>query len=210
MTQTKKDYYEYNTAEADHTQGYLWQNVFDEINKVIWQGEKKVFDLGCGNGALAGALSMRGYSVVGVDPSPEGIEIGRKAHPKCDLHVGNAYEDLATKFGQFECLVSLEVVEHVYDPRKYAQCVYELLKPGGVAIISTPYHGFLKNLALSLTNKWDAHLSPLWDHGHIKFWSIASLTALLNESKLTVERFHRVGRIPVLAKSMIAIARKSS
>lgn len=54
----------------------------------------------------------------------------------------------------------------------------------------------------------DAHFTALWDGGHIKFWSIATLGALLEEAGFTDLRFERVGRIPALAKSMICAARR--
>lgn len=54
----------------------------------------------------------------------------------------------------------------------------------------------------------DAHLTALWDHGHIKFWSMRTLAILLEEAGFCDIRFERVGRIPALAKSMIAVARK--
>ena len=76
------------------------------------------------------------------------------------------------------------------------------------AEITGPYHGYLKNFALAITGKMDAHFTALWDHGHIKFWSVKTLRELLEEAGLKVERFERVGRVPALAKSMIAVARK--
>ena len=54
----------------------------------------------------------------------------------------------------------------------------------------------------------DKHFTALWDHGHIKFWSMATLGELLEEAGLVELHFERVGRIPALAKSMIAIAHK--
>ena len=75
-----------------------------------------------------------------------------------------------------------------------------------MAIISTPYHGYWKNLALAITGKMDAHFTALWDHGHIKFWSMKTLSELLYEAGFVNIRFERVGRIPPLAKSMIAVA----
>ncbi|QXP84016.1 methyltransferase [Methylococcus sp. Mc7] len=83
-----------------------------------------------------------------------------------------------------------------------------MVKRGGKAIVSTPYHGYWKNLALALSGKMDAHFTALWDHGHIKFWSMKTLSTLLEEAGFRDIRFERVGRVPVLAKSMIAIARK--
>ena len=111
-------------------------------------------------------------------------------------------------YGQFPVVISLEVVEHVFSPRQYAATLYSLVAEGGTAIISTPYHGYWKNLVMALTGKIDAHFTALWDYGHIKFWSIRTLGELLAETGFTDITFKRVGRIPILAKSMIAIARK--
>jgi 2-polyprenyl-6-hydroxyphenyl methylase/3-demethylubiquinone-9 3-methyltransferase len=105
--------------------------------------------------------------------------------------------------------VSLEVVEHLFDPPSFAKTLFDLVEPGGLAIVSTPYHGYWKNLAISLTGKFDSHFTALRIGGHIKFWSIHTLRTLLIEAGFTEIEFLRVGRIPVLAKSMIAIARKS-
>jgi len=58
---------------------------------------------------------------------------------------------------------------------------------------------------LALTGKMDKHFTVLWDHGHIKFWSMATLSELLREAGFQQIRFLRVGRVPVLAKSMIAV-----
>lgn len=75
-------------------------------------------------------------------------------------------------------------------------------------MISTPYHGYWKNLALALAGKMDDHFTALWDHGHIKFWSVRTLDALLEEAGFVDVCFERVGRVPALAKSMVAVARK--
>ena len=63
---------------------------------------------------------------------------------------------------------------------------------------------------MALTGTMDAHFTALWDHGHIKFWSFHTLHALLKDAGFVNIEFYRVGRIPVLAKSMIAIARMPS
>jgi len=197
--------YQYDTAEAAHTQAYLATPVVKILGELQ---ATKVFDLGCGNGAFARHLKERGFSVVGVDPSAEGINEARKADSTLRLEVGSAYEPLESRFGVFPAVVSLEVVEHVYYPRKYAKAIFDLLEPGGHAIISTPYHGYLKNLVIALTGKADSHYTALWDHGHIKFWSIATLSRLFIEQGMPLEKVLRVGRIPVLAKSMILVFRK--
>jgi 2-polyprenyl-6-hydroxyphenyl methylase/3-demethylubiquinone-9 3-methyltransferase len=168
----------------------------------------RVFDLGCGNGYIANVLAGNGFDVTGVDPSQEGIAAANQHFPTLKLYRASADDDLPARFGRFPAVISIEVVEHVYDPRGYASAIYDLVEHGGVAVISTPYHGYLKNLAIAALNKWDAHHDPLWAHGHIKFWSIATLTKLLEGAGFRQVSFRRVGRIPSLAKSMIAIATK--
>jgi 2-polyprenyl-3-methyl-5-hydroxy-6-metoxy-1,4-benzoquinol methylase len=204
------DTYHYPTeSRLGHHHDYLLPMVHRILDAEVSRGTaKRIFDLGCGDGSVAAVLAARGFDVTGVDPSPTGIEAARRALPGLRFEQGSAYDDLAGKYGRFPIVLSLEVVEHLYDPRQYARTVYSLLEPGGLAIISTPYHGYFKNLAIAMTGKWDAHHSVLWDHGHIKFWSMPTLTALLKEAGFGSIAFRRVGRIPLLAKSMIALARK--
>jgi 2-polyprenyl-3-methyl-5-hydroxy-6-metoxy-1,4-benzoquinol methylase len=146
--------------------------------------------------------------VQGIDCSESGSRVAREHYPHLKLDVGSAYDDLATKYGKFPALLSLEVAEHLYFPRQFAKACFDLLEEDGTAIISTPYHGYRKNLGLALTNKMDAHFTALWDGGHIKFWSLQTMTALLEEAGFEDLAFYRVGRIPALAKSMIVVARK--
>lgn len=167
-----------------------------------------MFELGCGNGSVANVLAQQGWDVTGVDPSIEGIGQANARYPELNLAAGSAYDDLVSRYGQFSVVTSLEVVEHVYAPRHYAATLFSLVAPGGTAVVSTPYHGYWKNLALAVSGKMDAHFTALWDHGHIKFWSVATLTELLQEAGFIDIRFRRVGRFPALAKSMIAIAKK--
>lgn len=197
--------YQYLSTEASHTHGYLWSPALGILKE---EPGNRVFDLGCGNGSFARHLKQHGFEVHGVDPSEEAILRAREADPTLPLETGSAYDDLAERFGQFPLVTSLEVVEHVYYPRKYAACVASLLQSGGSAIISTPYHSYLKNLTLAASGKMDQHFTALWDHGHIKFWSIKTLTTLFAEAGLVRRQVLRVGRFPALAKSMILVFQK--
>ena len=207
-----KTEYGYRDAAPTWANSYLWPVVKSELSRLSMSGtggkKLRAFDLGCGSGATANMLSEIGFDAIGVDPSTTGIAEAKKAYPHCRFETGSAYDDLAGKYGRFPLLVSLEVVEHCYDPRHFARTVYDLLEPGGVAMISTPYHGYIKNVALAVTGKLDAHFTALWDGGHIKFFSIATLSQLLEEAGLRDITFKRVGRVPVLAKSMLAIAHR--
>jgi 2-polyprenyl-6-hydroxyphenyl methylase/3-demethylubiquinone-9 3-methyltransferase len=201
--------YHYEDAEPTWSNNYLWPRLKHEIYGLAIS-DRRAFDLGCGSGATAGMLSRLGFAVTGVDPSESGIAIAEKAYPSCRFHIGGSTDDLSGRFGTFPLVVSLEVVEHCYDPRGFARTLFGLVEPGGTAIVSTPYHGYLKNLALALTGRLDAHFTALWDGGHIKFFSIATFSCLLEEAGFHDIRFLRVGRLPALAKSMVAVARRTS
>jgi 2-polyprenyl-3-methyl-5-hydroxy-6-metoxy-1,4-benzoquinol methylase len=170
---------------------------------------RSLFEIGFGNASAAHYFHQAGFRVSGIEPSSDGVTIARTLYPDLTgLSDGNAYDALPEKHGTFDVVISLEVIEHLYSPRELVTNAIGLLNSGGVAIISTPYNGWLKNVLLAALGQFDHHHSPLWDHGHIKFWSIATLTQLLSEAGFKDIRFARVGRIPPLAKSMIAFARK--
>jgi 2-polyprenyl-6-hydroxyphenyl methylase/3-demethylubiquinone-9 3-methyltransferase len=203
--------YRYTGVDCNQSHGYLLPAVEDILQEFApSETDRRIFDLGCGNGSVANRLYKQGYEVVGVDPSLEAISHASAAYPHLRVELGSCYDDLAEKFGDFPVVLSLEVVEHVFLPRVFAQTVWRLLRPGGVTIISTPYHGYVKNLALAVSGRLDAHFTALWDYGHIKFWSERTLTALLREAGFAIHRVVRVGRIPPLAKSMIMVAQRPS
>ena len=198
---------EYKDASPTWANAYLWP-VLKEIIAQHGFSLRRAFDLGCGNGATANMLSELGFEVTGIDLSESGIALGHRSFPHLKLDVGNVYDNLVASYGQFPLVVSLEVIEHCFDPKRFAKTFYDLITPGGVGVLSTPYHGYWKNLALAVAGKWDKHLTALWQGGHVKFFSVNTLEALLAEAGFKDIRFIRVGRIPPLAKSMIAIARK--
>ena len=122
--------YRYEDAGHNASHNYLLPALFRILDSLSPR-EKRLFELGCGNGSVAQAMTERGWKVTGVDPSREGIEQARKARPHLNLYQRSAYDDLAGQYGQFPVVVSLEVVEHVYAPRDYARTLYNLLERGG-------------------------------------------------------------------------------
>lgn len=171
----------------------------------------RLLDVGCGNGYLAARFASRGCEVVGVDLSETGIALARKHHPTVRFELAAADDaHLLAKLGEppFDYVVSTEVIEHVYAPDALVHCMYRALKPGGTAIISTPYHGYLKNVGLSLAGAMDSHWHPGTRGGHIKFWSRRTLYRLMLEAGFGELRFRGAGRLPLLWKSMVVTAKR--
>jgi 2-polyprenyl-6-hydroxyphenyl methylase/3-demethylubiquinone-9 3-methyltransferase len=170
-------------------------------------GARAVLDLGCGNGALTASLAREGFSVTGVDHSQSGIDIAARRHPEARFSRHDLAEPLPAHLaGRFDAVVSVEVIEHLLLPRRLLDNARLALRDGGLLIVTTPYHGYWKNLAIALRGGFDAHWHPLRDYGHVKFFSHDTLTRLLAEQGFAGIDVLRVGRIPPLARSMIASA----
>ena len=172
----------------------------------------RALDVGCGNGSLCGVLLRDGWDVVGIDLSQSGIDIARKTHPTARFEMLGADDQLLHHLNEqpFDVVISTEVVEHLYAPRAFIKGCFSALKPGGRFICTTPYHGYLKNLCISLAGTWDSHANPLWDGGHIKLWSRNTLGTLLAEAGFKNIRFRGIGRAPFLWKSMALSGEKPS
>ncbi|NNJ26385.1 class I SAM-dependent methyltransferase [Alienimonas chondri] len=150
-----------------------------------------------------------GVDVAGVDLSESGIALARRTHPGVGFEVASVTDNLTSLFERrFDAVTSLEVVEHLYDPRAYVAALFDVLEPGGTVIMTTPYHGYLTNPALAAAGQLDDHFTVLWDGGHIKFWLRRTLSVLLTEAGFEDVRFRGGGRLPWLWKSMILSARK--
>jgi 2-polyprenyl-6-hydroxyphenyl methylase/3-demethylubiquinone-9 3-methyltransferase len=189
---------EYGWKDACPTDAhvYLWPVLLDVI-KGINIPAPKIFDAGCGNGFLAGQLLMNGYKVSGCDASVLGVNAAIENYPKGNFEVASVYDNLEQRFGaDWDIVISSEVVEHLYNPRLFAENLFKMIKPGGYLVISTPYHGYMKNLAIASIGKFDNHFTALWDGGHIKFWSYSTLKMLLKEQGFCDFCFFGAGRFP--------------
>lgn len=112
---------------------------------------------------------------------------------------------ITAQAGLFDAVVSTEVIEHLYALHLLPIFTWHCLKPSELLIVTTPNHGYLKNLALSVAGNWDDHHTALWHGGHIKFWSRTTLTMPLAEEGFVADRYLGVGRLPLLWKIMILV-----
>jgi SAM-dependent methyltransferase len=199
--------YNFHDAAPLWSSHYLWP-VVRSILRSQPVSSRRAFDLGCGNGSIANMLTELGFEVTGVDPSESGIAIAKKAYPHCIFAHGDGYEDLADRFGQFGLVVCFEVLHHCTYPEKVTRRLFDLVEPGGIAMLSMTYHGYWKNLALALTGQMDKHHDALEETGPLKFFSVNTLAVLLRQTGFRHVDFHRVGRVPIFARTMIAVARK--
>jgi len=202
-----KDYGFHNNAPT-HNLNYQLNTLINLIDK---SKNKFILDLGCGNGYLVNYLIKLGYNAYGTDASEKGIIIAREINADRFFVQDLSSDKLPAQLQSipFDTIISTEVIEHLYNPEAFINFCKQQLIPGGEIIITTPYHGYLKNLMLSIFNKWDSHMDPFWLGGHIKLWSKKTLTKILTNAGFTVVAFKGCGRFPYFWKSMVIKARLS-
>ena len=167
-----------------------------------------------GGGYVLNGLYKSGYeNVYGFDVSESGIKVAKEnfinIRDRFEVHSGYDYE-LQEPFSSinYDIVLSVEVIEHLYSPKSYLKNIKGWLKENGYLILTTPYHGYLKNLAISLSNRFDGHFTPLWEGGHITFFSKNTLYSLLEQTGFEILKFYGSGRLPYLWKSMVVVAQK--
>ncbi|MBN4060260.1 class I SAM-dependent methyltransferase [Planctomycetaceae bacterium AH-315-I19] len=187
--------------------GIVVSKLMPTVRKMVGEVKpgSRVLDVGCGNGSQVSHLVPDGCTVVGIDPSESGIANARKGYPQHRFENMLATPGMLDELGEepFDIIISTEVVEHVYAPRDWATGVFRALKPGGRLVCTTPFHGYVKNVLISATGKWDHHHKPLWDGGHIKFWSPQNLEELLREAGFSDVEWKGAGRFWPVWMSMV-------
>jgi 2-polyprenyl-6-hydroxyphenyl methylase/3-demethylubiquinone-9 3-methyltransferase len=135
----------------------------------------RLLDIGCGGGLISEPLTRLGGIVTGIDPGTENVAIARAhAEPQglaIDYRATTA-EALVDERQQFDAVVCLEVVEHVPDVGAFVKTCAELVRPGGLLVLST-INRTLKSYALAIvaaeyvlgwlprgTHQWDRFVTP--------------------------------------------------
>ena len=209
-----ESYTEFEWLTGDAANGKTGEKLAEKLVTLIrsFKDVGTICDLGCGNGYLANQLGSHGYDIVGIDASASGIEQAHRNVPNVRFIRSLIDKDVreTNDLEPFDLVVSSDVVEHLYRPSDLFEAAGMLLKANGRLVITTPYHGYLKNLALAISGRMDRHFSALHDGGHIKFFSVATLSALMSSHAFVDLNFSYYGRAPWLWKNMICVARKGT
>lgn len=115
-----------------------WYNfIYDSIRKHI-NKSAKVIDIGCGGGEFLFFLRERGHeNLYGLDPSNASVLnlINKGIVGK----VGSIFDDIPNGYErEFDLVISIAVIEHIYDLNKYVQQLIKYLKSDGYLLIIAP------------------------------------------------------------------------
>lgn len=93
----------------------------------------RALDLGAGQGAISQALQRRGFEVTAADVNIDQFRASGVACVKHDLNLRLPFAD-----EDFDLVMAVEILEHLESPRAFLREIFRVLRPGGLAVLSTP------------------------------------------------------------------------
>ena len=128
-------------------------------------------DLGAGRGELSTSLAARGYEVTAVE------RYGAQFEAKVPLVDADLNEPFPFDDRSFDVAMAIEILEHLENPRRFLRELARTLRPGGVAVVSTPnLTSLLSRFLFAACGQWDLFFNHPWRlrdpysslvHGHI-------------------------------------------
>lgn len=179
----------------------------DTALKSIDGTPRRILDYGCGRGTAAGIFNEAGHEVVGVDIAENLIAFARQSVPEARFELIESECSLPFPDASFDVCFSSEVIEHLFDVKGFVSEVNRVLRKGGQLLLTTPYHGLVKNFAIVAFN-FEKHFNVYG--GHIRFFSKRSIRRVLEDGGFRVERVNGIGRLWPLYKTMFVAVRKDS
>jgi len=149
-----------------------------------WVPQKvRILDIGCGFGESIGYHAARGCDVYGVEADENIRRVAVKYGYK--VHVG-LFDPKLYKPSFFDYVTMDQVIEHVADPLETFHGVAKVLKPRGIAILSTPNANGWG--AAVFRGRWINWHAPY----HIQFFSKKSIQIAADKAGLKLKKVQTI------------------
>ncbi|MEM7058406.1 MAG: class I SAM-dependent methyltransferase [Pseudomonadota bacterium] len=165
--------------------------VREDVFSLVPRGGGTLLDVGGGVGATAAKLRERGYADragvvdrVAHDVTSLGLDFRHSG----DLEDGDFLDDVISAEGPFQCILCLDVLEHLRDPWGIVAQLHNALVPGGVMIASVPnVRNYKVLLPLAFRNRWTLTDAGVLDRTHLRFFVKSSAIELMTNSGLLLD-----------------------
>lgn len=105
-------------------------------------GGKRLLEIGCGSGIFLETAARQGWTVSGVDISPQAVPLAQRFCPGATV-ICAPVEKAGFAKGSFDLVALWDVIEHVENPEDLLREAHRLLRPGGLLVMETPDEGCL-------------------------------------------------------------------
>jgi 2-polyprenyl-6-hydroxyphenyl methylase/3-demethylubiquinone-9 3-methyltransferase len=155
----------------------------------------RILDIGCGAGVLCEPLARLSATVVGADPAKTNIQVAKLHAQQTGVDVDyrcQTAEALAADGERFDVVLAMEVLEHVTDSDIFLRRCAELVKPGGIMVLST-ISRTIKSLAFAIiVGEYVLQLLPPRTHQWNRFRRPAEVRGMLERTGLVVTNVNGV------------------
>jgi len=137
----RRDALEYDYFQEQHgATRHSERRLRELISRKIPETRGLILDVGCGSAWVAKTFCPKGYKVVSFDISEKNTQEALKRYPS-DNHAAVAGNVFSLPFlkGSFDYIIASEIIEHVTEPATFIKNLFDILKPGGILAVSTPY-----------------------------------------------------------------------
>ena len=150
-------------------------------------------------------MLQAGYAVQGMDISSNALEMAKRNNPDVSFELLSPDGSIPAPDATFDAVWCTEVIEHILDVHVFLSEIRRVLKPSGILILTTPYHGLLKNLFIVLL-KFDRHFNP--EYSHIRYFDKKGLSRCLYKAGFSPFKWDGFGRFYPLWRGWFVVARK--
>jgi 2-polyprenyl-6-hydroxyphenyl methylase/3-demethylubiquinone-9 3-methyltransferase len=149
---------------------------------------KRLLDIGSGEGSFILRVRSSFEQVFGIDISERTVELANKQ----GIHARQANlnnEPVPFPDAYFDAVVSLDVIEHVFDPITFLKEIHRALAPGGYTIISTPNIRKIQRIASLVMGHFPrTSYDPVgFDGGHLHYFTSRDIRQLMESTGFRVE-----------------------
>jgi len=172
-----KDYYaQYPYSHTLGLTNRYFRSKIRTLQKLIGKSRPSVLDIGCGWGDFGIVAKGESLPYFGIDGSPTAIQIAKNKN----LFVENTtLKKLILQKKQFDAIVSFQTLEHVKNPHFFLNSARQLLRPGGIILLTTPNN--LTPLRFLMRGKWSVYNTD----SHFVFYDTKTLRLILEKNGFT-------------------------
>jgi 2-polyprenyl-3-methyl-5-hydroxy-6-metoxy-1,4-benzoquinol methylase len=177
--------------DLDDDDSYVFKEAPSSVHQYVlrrdWLPGTKVLELGAGHGLVSAALHELGTSTVAVDLKKPDSSF---PFPFLELNLDGEFSSdiLEVQPGGAECVVALDIIEHLHRPERTLRELKRAMTPGGKLIASTGNIAYFLPRIMLFLGQFNYGKKGILDLTHQRLFTIRSFCRTLEGEGFNVEK----------------------